>query len=299
MAKPSAARYHFPASAAVRRIAPVRARFGSAGNLAMKNDTTFTLAQRCVAIGCGLACHLSFGLGVLAMIVGLATGMQLGLGPFRGAWAVVADLVLLAQFPLLHSVLLSERGRSWLARLAPLGLGAALGTTTYATIASLQLLATFVLWSPIGSWQWHPGGAALAASVLAYAGAWLLLLKTMFDAGLDVQTGFQGWGAVSRGRKPEFRDFAPRGSFRWVRQPVYVAFALTLWTGPVWTIDHVLVAFAWTMYCMVAPRHKERRYSQYYGERFAHYRTLVPYWIPRRRPADLSALAGVARDQRS
>jgi hypothetical protein len=118
----------------------------------------------------------------------------------------------------------------------------------------------------------------------------------MADAGLDVQTGYHGWGAVSRGRKPVFRDFAPRGSFRWVRQPVYVAFALTLWTGPVWTIDHLLIASVWTIYCVLAPRHKERRYSQRYGERFTHYRGLVPYWIPRRRPADLSTLAGIARD---
>jgi protein-S-isoprenylcysteine O-methyltransferase Ste14 len=213
--------------------------------------------------------------------------------------AVIADLVLLAQFPVLHSVLLSARGRAWIARLAPLGLGPALGTTTYATIASLQLLTTFVLWSPVGSWQWHPEGALLALSTLAYAGAWLLLLKTMADAGLDVQTGYQGWGAVSRGRKPQFRDFAPRGTFRWVRQPVYVAFALTLWTGPIWTIDHFLIAFVWTTYCVLAPRHKERRYSARYGERFAHYRTLVPYWIPRRRPADLSSLANTGREQGS
>jgi hypothetical protein len=47
---------------------------------------------------------------------------------------------------------------------------------------------------------------------------------------------------------------------------------------------------------VIAPRHKERRYSQRYGERFTHYRGLVPYWIPRRRPADLSTLANVARD---
>jgi len=251
----------------------------------------FTRGQRRVALTWGILCHLSFGAGVLAMFVGLGSGMRFGLGPFRGWPAAAADFLLLAQFPIAHSLLLSKRGRGWLARMAPLGLGSALGTTTYAMIASLQLLMTFVLWSPFGEWSWHPDGMALGLACAVYGFAWLLLLKTMADAGLGVQTGYLGWGSVIRGRRPTYRGFEPRGTFRWVRQPIYVAFALILWSGPVWTADHVLVAIAWSAYCMLAPKHKERRYSAQYGESFAHYRTLVPYWIPRRKPADLTSLA--------
>ena len=109
------------------------------------------------------------------------------------------------------------------------------------------------------------------------------LLKTMADAGLALQTGFLGWGAVVRGKAPSYRPFATGGSFRWVRQPVYVAFALTLWTAPVWTPDHLILALAWTAYCVLAPRHKERRYLAAYGEDFERYRQAVPYWLPRRR----------------
>lgn len=250
----------------------------------------FTTQQRRVALAWGLACHLSFAAGVMAMIAGLFCGMRLGIGPLTGAWALAADVLLLVQFPVVHSLLLSARGRSWMARLAPLGLGQALGTTTYATIASWQLLATFLLWSPFGDSAWMPVGWSLVAASIAYTASWLLLLKTMADAGLGVQTGFLGWGSVVRGRMPRFAAFLPRGTFRWVRQPVYVAFALTLWTAPVWTADHVLIAALWTLYCVFAPRLKERRYLQWHGERFAEYRRLVPYWIPRPRPVDLAVL---------
>jgi alkylresorcinol/alkylpyrone synthase len=235
-------------------------------------------------------CHLSFLVAVVAMIAGLYTGMSLGVGPFRGVAALVADIALMAQFPVAHSLLLSQRGRTWLSCLAPLGLGPALGTTTYATIASWQLLLTFVLWSPLSDQRWVPHGAVLVTMSLAYAAAWLALLKTMSDAGLEVQTGYLGWGSVFRGRQPSFRGFEPRGTFRFVRQPVYVAFAMTLWSAPVWTIDRLLIALSWTAYCVVAPLHKERRYRAAYGERFERYRRLVPYWVPRRRPADLGEL---------
>jgi protein-S-isoprenylcysteine O-methyltransferase Ste14 len=253
----------------------------------------FSGRQRRVALTWGVLCHLSFGAGVLSMIVGLGSGMRTGFGPFHGWGAVLADVLLLAQFPVAHSLLLSTRGRRWLGRMAPLGLGSALGTTTFALIASLQLLAAFLLWSPFSEWSWSPSGPLFVLSCSAYAASWLLLLKTMADAGLGVQTGYLGWGSVIRGRRPKFRGFEPRGTFRWVRQPIYVAFALTMWTGPIWTADHVLLALAWSAYCVLAPAHKERRYHKQYGERFAHYRTLVPYWIPRRRPADLTSLRHV------
>lgn len=250
----------------------------------------FTPRQRRIALAWGIACHVSFAAGVLSMIAGLFFGMHLGLGTLTGGWAVVADLLLLAQFPIVHSLLLSSRGRKFMARLAPMGLGSALGTTTYAIIASLQLLATFVLWSPFGSAAWVPTGWAMVAASLVYAASWLLLLKTMADAGLGVQTGFLGWGSVVRGRMPSFAAFVPRGTFRWVRQPIYVAFALTLWTAPVWTADHVLIATAWTFYCVFAPLLKEKRYLAWHGETFAEYRRSVPYWIPRPRRAHLATL---------
>lgn len=250
----------------------------------------YTAAQRALALAAGVVCHLAFALGVGTMIVGLYGGMQLGRGPWHGAAAVLADLVLLAQFVLLHSLLLSPRGRRWLQRAVPLALGAPLATTTFATVASLQLAVTFLGWSPLGTVWWAPRGTLATAMTTVYAGAWLLLMKTMADAGLALQTGFLGWGAVVRGRVPAYAPFTPRGTFRWVRQPIYVAFALTLWTAPVWTLDHLLLAAAWTAYCVVGPRWKERRYLAAYGDRFARYRRRVPYWVPAARPLDPAVL---------
>jgi protein-S-isoprenylcysteine O-methyltransferase Ste14 len=66
-----------------------------------------------------------------------------------------------------------------------------------------------------------------------------------------------------------------------IRQPIYVAFALTLWTVPVWTPDQMVLAVSYTGYCLLAPRLKERRFAARYGDRFARYRAEVPYALPR------------------
>ena len=114
-----------------------------------------------------------------------------------------------------------------------------------------------------------------------YTAAWLLLIKASYDAGAEVQSGALGWMSLAQNIRPVFPGMPTGGLFRIIRQPIYVAFALTLWTVPVWTPDQLALAVSLTAYCLLAPRLKERRFQRLYGERFAAYRAHVPYALPR------------------
>lgn len=243
--------------------------------------SSYSPTRRAVAIALGLVCHASFLMGVAAMLLGLHEGLQTGIGPLRGVPALVVDALLVLQFPLLHSLLLGSSGRRLLGRLVPLGLGRALSTTTYATFASLQVLVTFLLWSPTGTVWWEATGGLRVVSEVAYALSWVLVVKSMQDAGLGIQMGYLGWTSVARGQDPRYAGFPTQGTFRWCRQPIYGAFALTLWTGPVLTPDRLFLAVIWTGYCVVGPLLKERRYAGFYGQAFRDYQERVPYLIPR------------------
>ena len=93
----------------------------------------------------GLVCHITFAAAVLAMIVAMFFGMSESFGRVPAPWFILANVLLVVQFPLAHSLLLSRRGGQILARLAPRAFGPTLATTTYAIIASVQLLALFAL----------------------------------------------------------------------------------------------------------------------------------------------------------
>lgn len=108
-----------------------------------------------------------------------------------------------------------------------------------------------------------------------------MLIIASFDAGAEVQLGALGWMSLAAKVKPVFPDMPTGGLFRVIRQPIYVAFALTLWTVPVWTPDQLTLALSFTTYCLLAPLLKERRFVLRYGHRFARYREQVPYAIPR------------------
>jgi protein-S-isoprenylcysteine O-methyltransferase Ste14 len=226
-----------------------------------------------------LVCHGSFLIAVATMATALFVGMQSGLGNLSGFWAVAADAVLIVQFPLLHSWLLGS-GRRVLVRLLPGGLGRTLATTIFATVSSLQLSALFALWTPSGVVWWTPTGAAAVVANAAFVASWVFLVRAIFDAGVGLQTGSIGWLALLVGRQPRFGPMPTRGLFRSCRQPIYLGFFLILWTAPAWTPDHLLLALAWSPYCLLGPRRKERRFRAAYGDLFAEYSERVPYFIP-------------------
>ena len=234
-----------------------------------------------LALCFGVLCHVIFVAGVLAMIVMMFFGLSKRLGTVIWPMAVVTNAALIAQFPLAHSLLLTGPGGRFLARLIPGPHGQTLATTTYAIIASIQLLVLFTLWTPSGIVWWQAEGAVFWAVTGAYAASWLLLLKASFDAGAEVQSGALGWMSLMARIRPVFPDMPTLGLFRLIRQPIYVAFALTLWTVPIWTPDQLALAICFTTYCLLAPRRKERRFAQRYGDRFARYRADVPYALPR------------------
>ncbi|MEM1150524.1 MAG: isoprenylcysteine carboxylmethyltransferase family protein [Pseudomonadota bacterium] len=237
-------------------------------------------ARITLALSYGALCHGLFALGAGAMVLGLFTGLMFSFGSVPWPWAVVTNLVLLAQFPLAHSFLLGKRGRALLARMGPGGEGKRLATTTYAIIASIQLFILFTLWTPSEVVVFRAEGAAFYLMSALFAGSWLLLAKATFDAGPQLQSGALGWIALLRNRAPKFPDMPETGLFRIIRQPIYVSFALALWTPPIWTLDQLVIAVTYTAYCILAPLRKERRFLAIYGDRFKAYRKRVPYWLP-------------------
>jgi protein-S-isoprenylcysteine O-methyltransferase Ste14 len=242
-------------------------------------------AKRLTALVYGSLAHGLFLVGVAGMAVNLHEGMLSSLGTAHGPAALAANALLILQFPILHSFLLSRRGRAVLARLAPGGLGGDLSTTTFSGLAAIQIALTFLFWSPGHVVWWKPHGAAAVVMNALFVASWAFLGKALYDAGLPLQTGALGWTAVFRGRRPEYSPFPTQGLFRLCRQPVYLGFAATLWTGPVWTPDHLALAILWTAYCVVGPRLKERRYARRHGEAFQRYQSEVPYMLPRLRRA--------------
>ena len=242
--------------------------------------------RKSAALLAGVVVHLGFAAGVGAMVVAMFFGMSRSFGTVAWPYAAIVNALLVLQFPALHSFLLSERGRAILSNLVPGKYGGTLGTSTFAFLASIQLLMLFTLWTPSEIIWWRAEGWTFYAISGAYACAWMLVAKSSWDAGIEVQSGALGWLSMLAKRKPVFPGMPTTGLFKIIRQPIYVSFALTLWTVPVWTPDQLVLAISWTAYCLAAPILKERRFAARYGDEFQSYKQSVPYALPLGRMKD-------------
>jgi hypothetical protein len=150
----------------------------------------------------GACCHGFFVAGVATMMIMMFFGMSRSFGVLHAPWSYLANALLLAQFPLLHSMLLSRRGaRSW-AAWRHMGWGAP-GYDNLRLDRLCPGLAALCLVVAERDGRWRASGFVFGVLCCLYAGAWLLLLKSIIDAGFALQIGLLGWRAVARHRVPD------------------------------------------------------------------------------------------------
>jgi protein-S-isoprenylcysteine O-methyltransferase Ste14 len=192
----------------------------------------------------------------------------------------IVNLLLTAQFPILHSWLLSKKGRGLLSSRHLGAYSKSLAPTFYTTIASLQLILTFGFWQPSKIIIWQAAQYQFIFTVL-YLASWMLLGWSMFSAGLSLQTGAIGWLSALKDKTPQYpKDFPTSGLFTICRQPIYLSFALIMWSGPIMTADKLFLATIWSGYCFFGPLFKEKRFSARWGRSFKTYQDNVPYFFP-------------------
>ncbi len=248
--------------------------------------TAHVISRRAVGLAYGVICHVLFVASVGLMIWHMYFGMSRSFGLLSWPRNWITNAFLVFQFPLLHSFLLSRPGRDTLKRLAPSAYASDLSTTTYVILASIQVMLLFNLWTFSGTVWWEASGLAFGVLVCVYGASWLLLGLAILNAGISLQTGSLGWWAVFTDTKPVYPKMPVRGLFKFSRQPIYVAFACTVWTVPTWTPDQLVIAITLTSYCFVGPLFKEARFSKAYGAAFTEYQSKHPYWLPLPRRAN-------------
>ena len=249
--------------------------------LAYNTLLSFKFSKRWViAVLYGLVCHIIFTVSVITMLVSMFFGMSQSFGKIPDPYLYFVNLLLLLQFPLAHSFLLSTKGQKYLLYFSPKDYSKTLAPTIFALLASLQLFLLFFFWTPTQIIIWEASGISYFVMCTLYSCSWLLLIWASIDAGAELQSGALGWMSLAQNKTPKFPDLPTLGLFKFIRQPIYASFALTTWTTPNWTVDQLLIAVVFTAYCIIAPKFKEKRFEKRFGKKFTDYQSQVPYMVP-------------------
>jgi protein-S-isoprenylcysteine O-methyltransferase Ste14 len=238
------------------------------------------MRNKIIAYTVGVTCHLAFVASIALMAYMIFEGLSKSFFPL-GKYGGYVNILLLLQFPLLHSFFLSPRGRRILEMPFPKAIAKDLFTTSFSLFSSLQLLCVFLFWTPTSNPWFIPHGALLYVWSGVYIAAWGLLIVALSEAGMAMHSGSLGWRAVARREKPQYPPLCKTGLHSSCRHPIYLAFALILITAPVWSFDHLMLAVVWVGYCLVGPLFKEQRQIKIFKSDYTGLRQSTPYIIPR------------------
>lgn len=225
---------------------------------------------------------LSAGLGGVSMLAftlflfaGAPSVIQLELG-LRDVLASDACLSLL--FFVIHSGMVRQSSRRWLARFVPEHyLGA-----IYSSISGIVLLLVVLLWqetqhviaTATGVWWW-------AMRILFFLAMAVLIWGTLSLKGFD-PFGLRPIQRRSRPGVSPSSDLEVRGPYRWVRHPLYACVLLMIWSYPYLTVDRLLFNVLWTLWIVIGSVLEERDLVSAFGDRYRVYQHNVPMLIPRR-----------------
>ena len=132
---------------------------------------------------------------------------------------------------------------------------------------------------PASIWQIdHPLGASLLTG-LALTG-WLLAFCTTL---LIDHFDFFGMRQVTLYlRRTEYtpKEFMTPSLYKYMRNPLYLAFIVFFWATPRMTAGHLLFAVVMTAYIFVAIRWEERDLVRLLGDPYRRYRETTPMILP-------------------
>ena len=170
--------------------------------------------------------------------------------------------------------------KQWLTRFIP----AAAERSTFVLASSLILGVMCYFWRPLPVIVWQVD-ADLFAGVLwtICVSGWLLLFASsyMIDH-YDLFRLRQVW-LFFRQREYTCPPFVTRWLYRYIRHPLMLGVLLGVWSIPVMTQGHLLLAIGLTAYILAGICHEERDLVRHLGMPYRKYQQSVPRLFPRRR----------------
>jgi len=216
----------------------------------------------------------------VGFVAGVAVPKHVDSGPADSA--VVVDLALVAFFGLVHSLMARAGWKRVWTRIVP----PQAERSTYVLVASAQLALVCWQWRPLaGPTLWTTSGAATAL-VLALQGlGWAMaLVSTCLIDHFELFGLRQAFGG-----QPSEPTLRSPFLYRWVRHPLYLGMLIGLWSAPIMTTSHLLLASLFTAYVLVGVRHEERDLMRTFGDAYRRYQAEVPMLLPIPRPCAVVA----------
>jgi protein-S-isoprenylcysteine O-methyltransferase Ste14 len=174
--------------------------------------------------------------------------------------------------------------------------------STFVLAANLTLAASMVLWEPIPWAVWSVEQPLVRWTLLAacFAGWGTVVASSFLIDHFDL-FGLRQVYCHFRERTCTPVPFKVHSLYRFVRHPMMLGFLVALWSTPVMTVGHLVLAVELSTFIFVGLRYEERDLARTFGRAYEEYRQQTSMVLPLRRgrPSDSAATTGAPRTEES
>ena len=244
------------------------------------DDATQSLASRLAILAFGLISYVVF-FATFLYLVGFVGAWfvpkHVDNGPAGPVWlALVVDALLVLAFALQHEIMARPAFKAWFTRVIP----SSMERSVFVMLASLILVAMFVLWRPIDTVLWSTNGAIYWIITAIAISGWLLALSSTF-----LINHFDLFGLRQVILNVRNMPYKPVGfrlwlAYRLCRHPLMLGFIIAFWAAPVMTVGRLWFALLMTTFILVGIRFEERDLIARHGEEYLAYKRNVRGLIP-------------------
>jgi protein-S-isoprenylcysteine O-methyltransferase Ste14 len=221
----------------------------------------------------GLLGGVSMILFVVFLYTGLPSRMDLG---FSDQTTLYFNTLLCFLFFLQHSLMVRNGFHNWLTGFIQKKYHGAF----YSIFSGICLLILMLFWQRSASFQIELDGAAYffirALFFLSLIGFYI----TARSLGLFDPLGIREIILHAKGKTQRPPVLIVRGTYRWVRHPLYFFSLLMIWSQVSVTPDRLLFNGLWTVWIIIGAMLEERDLVASFGDAYRTYQRHVPMLIP-------------------
>ena len=230
----------------------------------------------CYAIGVSALVGLILFIGDLYLPVTINHASSIAPG-FSGAVAIIWNLVLIAAWGYIHSLMADPRFKEKWTKIVP----AAIERSTYLVFVGITTALLILLWAPLPHVIWDVSGTTFGTVlwVMFFAG-WVITLLSTFMINhfhlFGLQQAFKGITET----QSKTESFVTPMFYKLVRHPIMTGVFIGIWSAPEMTTGRLVIAIGMTAYILFGVRHEEKTLIADLGDDYLNYKKTTASIIP-------------------
>ncbi|MDH5409307.1 MAG: NnrU family protein [Gammaproteobacteria bacterium] len=238
------------------------------------------LFKRISVLSYGLLAYTLGCAGLFWLILGFAGIAPIGLSEFKAesiSTAILLNIGLIVLFAVQHTVMARPAFKKQLTRFIP----QAAERSTYMMMSGVVSIIAAYYWQVLPGTVWTVENTTAQIVLWAIHGAaWTYLLLATFVTNHFELMGLRQVYLYFKNRPYTALPFTRKYMYRYSRHPMMLGFLVGMWSVPMMSVTHLVMAVLFTAYIFIGIAFEEHDLKKVFGNTYRRYKKDIAAFIP-------------------